>query len=674
MDFSASSDIGAIPGPLDLALVCLPTAEIVDALEDLARIPTRAAIIFSAGFRGTTGPLAGKTEMMVKKLAKQYGIAILGAKSAGLFRAGSKLDATRTLTKPKAGNIGFFSQSGSLAAAILDWASTQDIGFSTFANLGNKSGLDEADLLSHMADDPDTSVILGCIENIESGTRFMLSAHGATRKKPVILLRSGVTGAGSCAMAAHNGERAGDNLVYAAAMRQTGIMTVDTLEDLFHKARAFTGQPLPKGPNTAILANGGGLGILAADACERAGLNVARLSHQTMESLETYLPPFSSRLNPVDVLPDADAERVMKTASILLEDPNVHSLFLVLSPVAPDMLRDCAKALAEKSAGLDKPVFACLMGGNGAEEARGMLAKSLIPCYAFPGHTAEAMAAALTFASWKERPLPVEISYRHDLSRSRKIVREARDLGFSELSGSQAQALLTAFEMPLPPSALARTSDEAANATRHTGYPVRLLLDAPGLPPENKEAFASGSLTSEQSVRDEFLRLTNKASRLWPELPIRGCLVQALPSGFKHSVAVSFRRDPAFGPLLFISRKRDTDCADAAFPNPSTASICRIAPLSLDDARDLARSVLTPEPRQIGNIATLDEAAANVNENAFAELEDILLIMSELAVDMPEIIEATCGPVFFSEEKALVTDAHFYLNHVHSRAVDGSGD
>jgi acetyltransferase len=362
------------------------------------------------------------------------------------------------------------------------------------------------------------------------------------------------------------------------------------------------------------------------------------------------------------VLPDADAGRILKTAELLLDDPNTHSLLLVLSPARPKVLEETARAVTEKASGYDKPIFACLMGGEAAQPGRALLAAGGIPSFAFPSSATNAIAAAYRFSQWQERPLPVEISYRHDLSKARQVVAEAGKRGLAELSGTQAQALLAAFEMPLPETRLARTSDEALAAAEQTGYPVRLLLDAPGLPPERKGAFTAGALTGETALYEQFLTLTGKASRLYPEIPIHGCLVQAAPAGFTLSLSISFRRDPVFGPLLFLCPG-----TGAGENCPEEPSICRIAPLSLDDAHDLARSA-----QKMGAAKTATAAAPAKDEDAYTELEDILLIMSELAMDMPEIIEASCGPVFFSANRALVSDAHFFLNH-NPPHPDGAG-
>lgn len=698
----------ALHAPLDLALLCLPSKDTPAALEELGRIGAKSAVLI-----GFDEKPRKSLRAKIRDIAKTYSIALLGPDCPGFIRPASRL-APFILTDPSsraertaapltpalasAGNVGFFSQSASLAAAFMDMAGERALGFSAFICLGGKAGLDEADILAYLADDPETKVIVGYLESVTSGPRFMRHAHQASRKKPVIILRSGFTAAGTLA-AALSGHSFGENLAYAAAFNQSGIIAVSRLEELFTLARCLSVQPLPEGSRVAVVANGTAPAMLAADACQEAGLQLAQLTPESRAAMKNLLPGGASIYNPVDALAVASPAQLVDALRIAANDPNTHALSLVLAPAgplaAPEALEECARLLAQASGSFGgngfpaKPVFACLLGGARSRHAQTIIEASGIPCFSFPEPAFEALSAALAFTLWRERPLPVEISYRHDLSRAKSIVREAREQGVSELSGSRAQALLNAFEMPLPQTFFAATSDEAVAHAKNISFPLRLIPEAPGIPQDVLQQLAAEDIQDADSLRRAFLHITSRAARLYPDLAIRGCLAQALPKDLCHarqvSLSLHFRRDPVFGPLIVLSRYNE------AKPLSKAALSCRIAPLSLDDARDLARTLVsrplaaifqtpgrTPDIVAANNRNTgftgMDSHDAGPSlegtttissrddaESAFTELEDILLITSQLALEMPEILEAVCAPVLVAPGRALVLDARFFL-------------
>ena len=635
--------------PLDLAVICLPAEKTAAAMEELGGLPTKAVILIGAGFK-EAGRLGAQRENEVAELAGRCHMALLGPNSLGLVNCAKKLNASFAEGDPMAGDIGFFSQSGAFCVAIFDWAREQNFGFSSFVSLGNKAKIDESDMLVYLANDPATKVIVGYLESVENGPRFLHSAHIATRKKPVILLKAGRTEAGARAASSHTGALSGTDRAYDAAFRQTGIIRADRMEDLFGMAQAFASQPLPKGPGLAIITNAGGPGIVATDACVASGLSLARLSQETLAALKEALPPYAAIYNPVDVadVMSKTPEHIMaEAAAIVLRDSSVHSLLILAAPTAHTPISAMARNIVAMADPQQKPIFACLMGGPGISEARRILTEGRVPCYPFPEPAVDAIAAMYRQSQWKEYPLPVEVGYRHDSSRARAIIKEAKACNARELTEFHAQGLLRAYEIPMLEARLARTSDEAVQIAKQIGGPVVLKIASPHILHKTDIQGVALYLDTPDKIRAAFLDITARAKRLRKEAYIAGCLVQAMAPKNSRETVIGFKRDPTFGPLVFfgiggIHLEAFKDIA------------CRLAPLSLDDAHDMVREI---------NAFPILAGMRGEKPVKFTAIEDILLIMSQLALGFPDIEEIECNPVLVNHEGAVVADVRVILGH-----------
>jgi acetate---CoA ligase (ADP-forming) len=637
--------VSGLPEGLDLAVICLPRDLVVSALGELARIKVKSVIVITAGFKEVGGQ-GYYLEEKLKAIAAEYGIALLGPNCLGLMNTASRLNASFATGQPIQGSIGFFSQSGALCVAILDWALGENIGFSKFISLGNKAVLSEADMLRHLGQDEATKVILGYIEGVEKGQEFMRSASDVTRRKPVIMIKSGTTAAGAKAASSHTGAMAGSEQAYQAAMRQSGIIRVTELDMLFHLADAFSSQPLPAGPNLAIVTNSGGPGILAADACEKSRLLMAHLSGETIERLKEFLPSYASLYNPVDIIGDATAERYARTLEVVVDDPMVHSLLVLLTPTASVQVEDTARAIADVAARSRKPVFACFMGKMRVAAGQRILRDAGVPCYAFPEPAIRSIEAMAVYHEWRHRPYPVQVCYRRDKGRAEKIITEARSKGLTEIVEFQAQGLLKAYELPVPQTLLARTSEEAVRAADKIGYPVVLKIASPQISHKSDVGGVRVGLATPEAVHRAFLDITSRAQRMAKDAFISGCLVQAMaPKGSKE-IIVGFKRDSQFGPLvlfglggIYVEVLRDI-----AF---------RLAPLSLSDAHDMIREIKSFH---------LLQGVRGEDPVDLKAIEDIILTMSQLALDFPEVYEAEFNPVLVGPKGALVADVRLTLS------------
>nr|WP_321260734.1 acetate--CoA ligase family protein [uncultured Pseudodesulfovibrio sp.] len=633
------SDISEIPKPPDLGIIVLPREKVLPAMKKLAEANVSAICVITAGFR-ETGRDGFELEMEMAELARRKGITLLGPNTLGLINTAIGLDATIAQAKPAKGSIAFFSQSGALCSAILDWADGEDIGFSKFISLGNKAGISEADVLESLGEDPDTKVIIGYLESVDDGQKFLAKARAVTDKKPVIMIKAGTTQAGARATSSHTGSIAGSVVASTAAFKQAGIIQVESLESLFDLARAFAEQPLPEGPNLTVVTNSGGPGILAADACEGANLHLARPSTVTLEKLTKALPPFAAIYNPIDIIGDAKAERYRVTLEAVAQDTMTNAILVLLTPTASAEIEATAQVIIDVAQTCDKPIFASFMGDERIGPGRDMLLQAGIPCYGYPEPAIRAISAMHAHYQWKNRPYPVEVCFRRDKGRAERTIKKLLNQGISELPFSDAMNIALAYELPVPETRLVRTSDQAVRAAKKLGYPVALKLVSPHIPSRGDVDGVALDLATPREVRDAWLAITSRAQRKRPGAYIAGCLVQTMGPIKAREVVIRFTQDPQFGPLISFS-----------LAGPSAEVLgdisYRLAPLTLQDVQDIVREIKSfPLLRGIRGEEPVNLAA----------IEDILLSMSQMATDFPEIREAELNPILVDAEGALVTD------------------
>jgi acetate---CoA ligase (ADP-forming) len=691
MGLPAVASSAELPDGLDLAVVCLPREQVLAEMRLLADKGVRAAIVLAAGFR-ETGRLGFEAEMELKRIATGAGMVLLGPNSLGLISTSCGLNASFAIGQPKPGGVAFFSQSGAMCVAVLDWAMSLNMGFSRFVSLGNKALLDESAVLRYLGTDPGTKVILGYCESVEDGAAFMAAAAEVSARKPVLILKAGSTAAGARAVSAHTGAVSGSPAAYRAAFRQSGVLQVAEAEQLFGLAQAFATQPLPTGPGLAILTNSGGPGILAADACARSSLTLPRPSTATLGRLTEILPSFASAYNPVDILGDAGPERYRAALTALLADTQTHAVLVLLTPTALARPEATARTVIEAANGPEnasrKPVAACFMGREAVRQGRELLQAADIPCYDFPEAAVEALDALyLHFRRTRKDPPPATscdgagspASGGPDSraggcdapwdEEARFIVEAARARGLIELSGVEALEAAHAAGLPVLTTGLARTSGDAVRLAGEIGLPVSLHLATPepgpaagawsggtgsGLGGPEGRPDAAGlvgrfaRLDNEAQVRHAFLTLTSRAARLRPEAYVTGCLVQAatgLPGEGGFELVAGFTRDPQFGPLLSFGQ--------AGVSSELLGDIThRLAPLTPQDARDMLREV---------RFYPLLRGARGGAVVSLGALEQLLLAVSRLALRLPTLVGAEFSPVLAGPGGVFVAGARLTL-------------
>jgi len=634
-----------LPEGLDMAVIVVPVAAVVPSMEALAKRKVRSAVIITAGFK-EVGKEGYALEQRLIELCNEHEIAMVGPNCLGLISTHDNNNASFAAGYPEKGSIAFFSQSGALCTAILDWALGENVGFSKFVSLGNKAVINEGNMLEYLRTDPNTSVILGYIENVEHGADFIEQAAKVTQEKPVIMIKSGTTTAGAKAASSHTGAIAGSDQAYTAAFRKTGVIRANDMATLFDLAQAFSTQPLPEGPGLCIVTNSGGPGILAADATEKSSLNMARLSNSTIDRMKEFLPPYASLYNPVDLIGDAPAERYRKTLEVVIDDPQVHSILVLLTPTASAEIVETAEAIIDVSKKTKKPIFVNYMGGMRTRPGQKMLTDAGIPCSIYPEPLIKSIETMYNYYLWRQTPAQEYPEVRRNRQKARLVINEARSKGATEVVEFQAQEVLRAYNLPTPNTGLARSSDEAVAAADKIGYPVVLKIASPQISHKSDVGGVKVNLADAEAVRNAFFDITARAQRMRPEAYIAGCLVQEMaPKGCKE-IIIGFKRDDQFGPLLMfgLGGIYVEILKDIAF---------RLAPLGRDDAKGIIR--------EIKSYMLLKGVRGEQPVN-FQAIEDILITMSELALDFPEIVEAEFNPVLVNSEKAVVADVRITLS------------
>ena len=635
----------AIPDPVELAVLVIPPQFVLAVAEECGQKGVKGLVVITAGFKEVGGE-GTKLEQQLVAIVRRYKMRMVGPNCLGVIDTISQLNASFAALMPGDGEIAFMSQSGAICTAILDWSKAENIGFSRFVSLGNKADVDEVALLRAWGSDPQNKVILAYLEGISDGPGFIAAAREVTRHTPVIAIKSGTTAAGTRAISSHTGSLAGSESAYEAAFSQSGIIRARTMEQLFDFALLFAYQPLLAGPRIAIVTNAGGPGIIATDAIERAGLKMAEFTPETVAALQASLPPTANVFNPIDVIGDAKADRYRTGIKAALADPNVDAVLVLFTPQAGSEAEETVRAMAELSAGQPKPILASYMGAYSIGPALKLLNQHKIPNYEFPERAVAALAAMDAHRRWREQPPMTYADFDVDKARVRELFAEVRASGRVELGEIEARDVMSAYGMRLPESRLARSPEEAAEIAREIGFPVVMKISSPDILHKSDIGGVRVGIQDTQAASDSYELIAYRARKYSPNARIWGVLVQEMAKKGRE-VLVGVSRDPQFGPLvgfgmggIYVEVLKDVEF--------------RLAPLS--------REEVAAQVRAIRSFPLL----SGVRGEQPADLkvvEDIVLRVSQLVSDFPEIVEMDINPlvVYNRGEGAIVLDARIIL-------------
>ena len=628
----AYPDLASAPSKINLAVVAVPAPAVMDVLEQCGKNAVDSIVVISAGFK-ETGPEGARLEKRLATQARELGIRVVGPNCLGIIDTASALNASFAAGMPLAGHIGFFSQSGAMCVAILDWALGENVGFSRFVSLGNKMDISETEIMLSMGQDENTRVILGYLESIEDGPRFMKAARQVSKTKPIIIIKSGTTSAGAKAASSHTGALAGSEHAYRAAFRQSGIIHAESMRTLFGCAMAFANQPLPESPSLAIITNSGGPGILAADASDRSSLHLAPIRKETADRLREFLPPTASVYNPIDIIGDASHERYEKTLKVILNDDLIQAVLILLTPTAAVDAQAVARAIVGLAKDVDKPIMTAFMGEKRVRGARKIFQDHAIPTYDYPEDAVAALDAMLRYRQWLEKPEEQYQRFEANTSKVRKVFASVIKQHRHDLVENEARQILTAYGFRLPENRIARTTNEAVAAALEIGYPVVMKIASPDVLHKSDMGGVRVGLETGAMVEEAFFDITSNIQLRQPKARILGVMVQEMiPQG--KEVILGITRDMQFGPMIMfgLGGIYVEVLKDVAF---------RIAPLSVEEADAMIRDVRSfPLLRGVRG-----EAPADIEG-----IQDALLRLSQVAIDFPEIIEADINPLLVCPE------------------------
>ncbi len=647
--YRSVSDCPTVP---EMVLVCVPAPYVVDVVQEAAQLGTKAAVIISAGFN-EAGPDGAERERQLMETVRSHGIRVIGPNCMGVLNASPavRMNGTFSQVFPPPGRVAFSSQSGALGLAILAAAQRLGLGLSTFASVGNKADLSGNDLLQYWESDEDTDVVLLYLESFGNPRKFGRIARRVGRTKPIVAVKSGRTTAGERAASSHTGALAAGDVAVEALFRQAGVIRTDTLEELFNVATVLANQPVPLGKGVAVLTNGGGPGILAADACESNGLHVPELQPETIAALAEFLPAEAGIRNPVDMIASATAENYGRAMRVLAADPNVASLLVIFIPPVVTRAEDVALAMAQARAEIDPdiPVVSVFMSEQGVPPE---LTQARIPSFRFPEGAAQALGKVAQYGQWRSRDLGNVVEVRDaDEAAARAVVDEALPAGADEawLDAQQTERLLVAFGIPTAKTRVVATPEEAAAAQEEFAATVAVKSAAPihktelggvrlGLTRATQVAEAVRAIRSE----------LEEAGR--PDVVAAGFLVQEMVGdGVEMVVGVS--HDRTFGPILMAGM-------GGTLVELLKDVAVRIHPLTDVDVDEMLTSL------RGYRLLTGYRGSDPVDVEAFKAL---LFRLSAMVEVVPEIGELDLNPVFVRRRGVTAVDARIKLAREHRR-------
>ncbi|HET7857330.1 MAG TPA: GNAT family N-acetyltransferase [Gaiellaceae bacterium] len=623
------SSVDELPETPDLAVICLPGKHVLPAAEAALRHGISALCVISAGF-AETGLEGLERERELVALVRSHGARLIGPNCLGIAVAGARLNATFGPHALPPGTIGFSSQSGALGLALLEKAAERNLGLSSFISIGNKADVSSNDLLEYWEDDPQTNLVLLYLESFGNPRRFGRIARRVARRKPILAMKSGTTSSGARAASSHTAALAGSEAAVEALFHQTGVLRAETLEELIDASALLSTQPLPAGRSVAVLTNAGGLGILAADACDAEGLELPDLSDETKARLAELLPAEASLANPVDMLGSATAESYESVVPALLRDARVDALIVLFVPPVTAGADEVAAAVlraVERADVPDKPVLGAILSAEGTPAA--LQGTSAVAVFPYPESAARALGLAARRAEWLRRPAgSVPALDGVDVQTARALVE--RVLGQKEelwLGADDLRALLEAYGIPFVSERVADTAEEAASAAGELGYPAVVKTARAGAHKTETGGIALG-LEDEAAVREALDRIGLPA------------LVQPMIEGGAELLA-GIVQDPTFGPLVAFG-------PGGIFAELIGEAGFRIAPLTDADADELVNTGKT------GRLVAGYRGAPAVDSDA---LEDLLHRLSRLGEDLPEVAELDLNPVLAQPDGCIAVDA-----------------
>jgi acetate---CoA ligase (ADP-forming) len=635
-----------IPDPVDLAMVIVPAAAVKKVAEQCGKKGVKGLIVITSGF-SEVGEAGRVAEAEVMTVCRKYGMRLIGPNCFGVVNTDPtiNLNATFGKTFPKIGNVGHITQSGGMGEIIMSQAKELGIGFSMIASIGNKADISVNDILEYMKDDPRTDLILLYVENFGNPRHFTQIAREVSRIKPIVAVKSGRTKLGAKAASSHTGKLAEVDVGVNALFEQTGVMRVDTVEELFDVASALSIQPIPRGNRVVVVSNAGGPGVLATDALVSNGLDMPPLSPQTVKELKKFSSQNASFSNPMDMASGARGREFKLTLDAIQKDDRYDTIIpIFVPPVTIDQL-DVAQNIYAALAKTKKTVLACFMGVGPGSTAMDYLKDKGIPVYIFPESIAKTVATIDGYRRWLEKPVGRYKTFPVDHARVKAVIKKCLGGKDGAIVGDQAIEILDAYGIPAARYYFAATAIEAAAVAKKTGYPIVMKVNTPAILHKTEVGAVLVDLRSDKEVIDGFAELQRRVGKLKKGEKFTVAIQEMVDGGVETVIGMT--TVPSFGPLIMFG-------LGGIYVEIMKDVTFRVNPLTDEGAKELIKS-LKSYP-----LLTGFRGAPPVD---LKKLEETLLRVSQLVKDFVCIHEIDINPFIASPKKgkSKAVDARFII-------------
>jgi acetyltransferase len=647
------ASVGTIPQRLDIAVICTEAAAVPEIVEACGRAGCRNVIVIAGGF-AEAGSRGASLQRAALENARRHGMRLLGPNCLGIMRPGSQINLTFGHGFAHAGTIGLISQSGALCTAILDWALPNKIGFSNVVSLGAESDVDFGEVLDYMVSDPRTENIFLYIEGIKNARRFMSALRAAARCKPVLLIKVGKHPAGEKAARSHTGALVGADDVFDAALRRAGVVRLANVGQMYAAASALFSHFRPRGNRLAIVTNGGGPGVMAADYAADIGIPLAQLHPATVTRLNELLPANWSKANPIDILGDADPARYGASLQACLDDEGVDGVLAILTPQAMTDPTQAARTVIDITRLSDKPLVTCWMGEEQVGEARKLFQGAGIPTFRTPEPAVDLFSHVSNY--YRNRQLlmqtPPSISEQAPprLESARLVIESALMEGRKILSEMESKAILSAFRIPIAQTMVARSASEAMVLAEELGLPVVMKIDSPQIAHKSDCGGVRLNLNSLAAVRDAWLEIMDGVKKNRPDAQINGIAIEPMiQKANGRELVVGMMRDQVFGPTIVFG---PGGTGVEAYNSERAVALPPLNPFLVADM--LASTRTNARLGQFRNMPPVSMAA----------IEAILLSVSAMVCELPWISAMDINPLIVDENGAVAVDARITIENM----------
>jgi acetyltransferase len=644
----ASPAVTAVKAPVDLAVIAIPIKGVPEVIKECGQAGVKGVIIISAGGK-EVGPEGEAIEAAIKEEAARAGIRYLGPNCMGVLCPPSGLNASFAPHSAEPGSLAFISQSGALCSSILGWATLKNIGFSHFISVGSMADLDFADLIDYLGNEEKARSIIIYMESLTQHRKFMSAARSVSRVKPIIIIKAGRSRAGAKAAASHTGALAGADAAYDAAFARAGIIRVDTVKQLFDSAEALGKMKRPAGGNLGIITNAGGPAVMAVDALARWGAEPAVLSEKTVQKLTEFLPPHWSRGNPVDILGDAPVARYHQAVEICMAAPELSGQVIILSPQAMTDPTGVARALVPLISGQARPAFAVWMGGEDVAAGVSILNEADIPTFETPEEAVDTFMEMYSYSKHlkilQETPPRLPHDVQVNTSQARTFIDQCLKGQNRILTELESKAILSAYGIPVNRTVAASAAPDAVKVAQVIGFPVALKINSPDVTHKSDVGGMRFNLNSDSEILAAFHDIVAEVQAHKPEARILGVTVQTQEPKADCELLIGSKRDPDFGPLILFG-------AGGVFTEVLQDTAVDLPPLNLLLARRLI------EKTRVSKVLL---GFRHIPPADLEALGEILVRVSQLVTDFPEIVELDINPLFFSNGRFVGVDARLVI-------------